>query len=194
MCAYFRSVLQADDAPSGKCPHCGKFPSPDGTSSSSSTGSDDPLDLSEIATQLQSTLRGAINPTEWWHEARPYLTMANLVASVKFVVVLIMAMVSGLANMTPRMLGLLNRTIHESAFFIRNATPFLMGCLDVVNRAIAGLYTLVAMLVGATRAAPGPSPRAQQAIEADGGGVRQRYPYRRENVQRPYIQAQTNYS
>ena len=45
-----RPVLQGDDAPSGKCPHCGKFP----TESGEDPGArEDPLDLSEVAAQLQ---------------------------------------------------------------------------------------------------------------------------------------------
>lgn len=45
-----RAVLQGDDAPSGKCPHCGKFPNASGEDPAAS---EDPLNLSEVAAQLQ---------------------------------------------------------------------------------------------------------------------------------------------
>jgi len=57
-----------------------------------------------------------------------------------------MALVSGAADLMPRLLHLINRTIHELALLIRHSTPFLLAIVDMINKAIGGLYLLFAML------------------------------------------------
>ncbi len=118
-----------------------------------------------------------------------------------------MAVVSGAANLLPKMLQLLNRTLHEGGFFLRQAMPFLLACVEVVNKIFGGIFLLVAMVWRDLRSGGGGSPaetpppalglsnRSAAAAGAgtgaayqrrfDGGGIT--YPYRRENVQRPYF-------
>jgi hypothetical protein len=63
----------------------------------------------------------------------------------RFVLILLMALVSGLAALLPSLLHLLNRTIHEMSLLIRSCMPFLLAIVDMFNKAIGGLYLLVAM-------------------------------------------------
>ena len=57
-----------------------------------------------------------------------------------------MAAVSGGSALVVQLISLLNKTIHELGFFIRQATPFLMACLEMVNKCIGGFYLLVTIL------------------------------------------------
>jgi hypothetical protein len=51
-----------------------------------------------------------------------------------------MAAVSGGSALVVQLVSLLNKTIHEMGFFLRQATPFLMACLEMVNKCIGGFY------------------------------------------------------
>lgn len=92
-----RSVLQSDSQGSGRCPHCNKFPSDPDSSNNNGDGSapDDPLNLSDIANRLQQKFRDYVNPMDWYEEARPHLTLGNIVHVFKFILILGMALISG---------------------------------------------------------------------------------------------------
>ena len=127
-----------------------------------------------------------INPIEWVQEARPYLTVENLVNSIKFVIVLLMALVSGAANLLPKVLTLLNSTIRESGVLIKQFTPFLLACVEMVGKVIGGFYMLLAMVWRDARN-PRPPPGDNKILAKRNYLEGPQYPYRRENVQRPYL-------
>jgi hypothetical protein len=96
-----------------------------------------------------------------------------------------MAAVSGLAKLLPKLLDLFNRTIRESAHLIRMATPFLLACVEMMNKAVGGFYLLLAMIWRDFRKPqePGPGTANRRYIK----GPPPEYPYARSQVQRPYL-------
>lgn len=181
-----RSVLQGDfSTPSEKCPHCGKDTS---ESAAANESSDDPLNLTEIALSMQKCFKDNFRPVQWFNDFRPYLTIGNAVGVGKFLLVLLMAAANGLATLLPKILTLLNRTIHESAFLIRQITPFLLACVDVVNKAIGGFYLLITMMWKDLRR-PKPPEESPKGNYLEGPN----FPYRREVTQRPYLQQRRPY-
>lgn len=194
----FRQVLQGDEASSGKCPHCGKNPAEE-KAGGGEGAADDPLSLTDIASGLQRSFREYVNPAELAAEVRPHLTLANLVNVFRFLLVLLMALVSGAAALLPKVLHLLNRTLREGGYFVRQATPFLLACVEMVNKFVGGFFLLLAMMwrdvVKRPSGNPGPPPTTQGMLQNRSGGGHQRYlehqpptyPYRREQVQRPYF-------
>ena len=105
---------------------------------------------------------------------------------MKFVCVLLVAAVAGLARLLPKMLELFNKTIHESAFLLRTATPMFLSVVDMFNKIVGGFYMLLAMMWRDFRR---PQPPQQQGSQRGEGRYLEpppEYPYRRQNVQRPY--------
>ncbi len=114
-----------------------------------------------------------------------------------------MAVVSGAADLLPRVMTILNRTLRESGFFLRQAMPFLLACVEMVNKFFGGIFLLIAMVWRDLTKTNSPPPPAQnsgafQMLQRNASGQSsssyQRhlegdstYPYRRENVQRPYF-------
>lgn len=205
----FRPVLQSDAVGSGKCPHCGKFPTESAEDSTLSL-IQDPLSLTDVANQLQRKFADVVNhrlsllvtvvadvstfqlnPIEWAKGAKPYLTMETLVNTVKFIVVLCMAIVSGAAALLPEVLFLLNGTIRECGGVITKMTPFLLGCLDVIKKAIGGFYLLLAMVWRGSSHSGSSHPKKITILEDQRERKNYlegpRFPYRRDNVQRPYV-------
>ena len=118
-------------------------------------------------------------------DIRPYLTASNAVNAVKFVCVLLVAAVARFARLLPKMLELFNKTIHESAFLLRTATPMFLSVVDMFNKVLGGFYMLLAMMWRDFRRPQPPQPQGSQAA----GRYLEpppEYPYRRQNVQRPY--------
>jgi hypothetical protein len=125
---------------------------------------------------------------EWVQEARPYLTMENFVNSVKFVVILLMALISGAANLIPKILTILNSTIRESGVLIKQFSPFMLACVDMVGKVVGGFYMLIAMVWRDFRNPQPPPQRDNKLLHKRNNYLEgPRYPYRRENVQRPYL-------
>ncbi len=137
-----RPVSGKDKISSQKCPHCGKLPIQNSSDVKNTNGEsnqeEDPLNLSEIARTLQSKFSEVVTPSEWWTEAKPHLTFVNFVKFFKFMLILMLATVSGTANFLIYILSHTNRFVHEMSGFTRAATPFLLACVDTVNRLIAG--------------------------------------------------------
>ena len=116
-----------------------------------------------------------------------------------------MALVSGAANLMPKLINLLNRTLREGGFFVRQAMPFLLACVEMVNKFFGGVFLLVAMVwrdvrQGSRRPSRPETPTSaalgmlqRNAPQGYNGSSYQRhleaqsFPYRRENVQRPYF-------
>ena len=185
-----RPVSGSDKNSEGPCPHCGKLPI--GHNSSANNQSDDPLSLSEVARQLQGKFRDIITPTEWWSDVKPHLSLENVFKFGKFLIVLLLAAVSGAGNLLLHLAGHTNRFVHALSGFMKSATPFLLGLLDSVNRLFAGFFTLIAMIWRDARR-PQVTPQqisAQLAHERNQAKQKflegPKYPYRRD-VNRPYL-------
>lgn len=182
-----RPVAGGDQNVSGaKCPHCGKLPIQD------SMQKDDPLNLSEIASQLQWKFRDVIKPTEWWTDVKPHLTLDNVLKTIKFVFVLVLAAVSGTANFILHIASHTDRIVHALSGLIRTCTPFLLACVDTFNRVIAGFFTLIAMMWKDVRR---PQENANRLAYERNDSARNKflegptsYPrYRPAGVNRPYL-------
>jgi hypothetical protein len=156
---------------------------------------DDPLSFSDIARQIQGKFTDIIAPSEWWTEARPHLTFVNLLKLGKFFLILLLAAISGTANFLMYALTHTNRFVHELSGFMRSATPFLMACLDSVNRLFAGFFTLIAMVWrDARRPTASEAPRqTSERLTYETNESRRNflegpsYPYERRDVNRPYF-------
>ena len=181
--------VSGNEKSSGRCPHCGKLPLSDTHNSST----DDPLNLSEIARNLQWKFRDIITPSDWWTDVKPHLTLDNIFRFGKFLIVLLLAAISGTGNFLIHIASHTNRFVHALSGLMRTSTPFLLACLDVVNRFIAGLFTLIAMMWRDARRPPGQSPQeTANRLAYERNDARQKflegpsYPYRRD-VNRPYM-------
>ena len=106
---------------------------------------------------------------------------------MKFVCVLLVAAVAGFARLLPKMLELFNKTIHESAFLLRTATPMFLSVVDMFNKIVGGFYMLLAMMWRDFRR---PQQRADGAAPVRCLEPPPEYPYRRQAVQRPYLRHQ----
>ena len=179
-------MLESDTRSSEKCPHCDKFPT--GEVDPAKKTSEDPLSMTDVANEVAAYLCDTIRPAEWLREARPHLTFHNFMDLGRFLVILFMALVSGAVNLLPKVVEMLNKTIHEAAFFMQKATPFLMGVLNMINNCIRGFFMLIAMIWRDFRKPQQPSPPETRKNFLEGP----RYPYRRE-VQRPYLQNQSRF-
>merc|ERR1712080_336383 len=138
--------VSGNEKSSGRCPHCGKLPIQDDGTSSAHSNNDDPLSLSDIARQLQWKFRDVITPSEWWTEVKPHLTLANVFKFGKFLVILLLAAMSGAANFIIHLASHTNRFVYALSGLMKTSTPFLLACVDVVNRLFAGFFTLIAMV------------------------------------------------
>ena len=185
---FHRSVSGSEKS-AGRCPHCGKLPVQD-----SNPNSDDPLNLSEIARQLQWKFRDIITPSEWWTEARPHLTFQNVFKFGKFLIILLLAAFSGLGHFILHALSHTNRFVHALSGLIRTTMPFLLAIVDTVNRFIAGCFTLVAMMWKDYRRGQETPRGALNRLAYEKNEAKKQYlegpnyPYRRE-VNRPYFKS-----
>ena len=174
-----RSVSGSEKS-SGRCPHCGKLPICD---TNANATPDDPLNLSEIARNLQWKFRDFITPSEWWTDVKPHLTLENVFRFGKFLIVLLLAAISGTGNFLVNFASHTNKFVHALSGLMRSSTPFLLACLDVINRCIAGLFTLIAMIWRDVRRPQGQSPQ-----ETAG-----RLAYDRNEAKRKFLEAGPSY-
>ena len=182
---FFRQVSGNEKSSSRKCPHCGKLPVQD------TSRLDDPLSLSDIARQLQWKFRDVITPSEWWTDVKPHLTLENVFKLGKFLVVLLLAAVSGTGNFIVHLASHTNRFVHALSGLMRSSTPILLACVDAVNRVIAGFFTLLAMIWKDVRKPASPQETANRLAYERNDARRKylegpSYPYRRD-VNRPYF-------
>ena len=96
--------------------------------------------------KFQWKFRDVIKPSEWWTNVKPHLTLENVFRFGKFLIVLLLAAISGTGNFLVNFASHTNKFVHALSGLIKSSTPFLLACLDVINRSIAGLFTLIAMI------------------------------------------------
>ncbi len=184
--------LNRDRVSETRCQHCGKFPQ---DANSSSKGDNDPLSLSDIARDLQWKFQDLITPSQWWADAKPHLTLENVLKLGKFLIVLVLAGVSGASSFIIHLASHTNAFVHALSGLMRSSTPFLLSCVDAVNRLIAGFFTLIAMIWRDARNSASSSSEKSNANRLtfetrqeerrkflEGPG----FPYRRD-VKRPYL-------
>ena len=99
--------------------------------------------LHPIARQIQWRFRDVITPSEWWTDIKPHLTLENVFKLGKFLLVLFMAAITGTGHFIIHIASHTNRFVHGLSGLIRSLTPFLLACVDAVNRCIAGGFTLL---------------------------------------------------
>jgi len=133
--------------------------------------------LGDLSTRLASTAAAVVqeawHPASWWATVRPLLTPSHLVAATKFLLVLLLAALTGVAAGCRQLAGWSLQAIHELAFLVDRSTPFALGALAMVSKMVGGLYLLLAMVwrdvrKPAPRQPPGP-PRTPQPPLALGG-------------------------
>ena len=96
-----------------------------------------------IARQIQWKFHDVITPSEWWTDIKPHLTLENVFKLGKFLLVLFMAAITGTGHFIIHIASHTNRFVHGLSGLIRSLTPFLLACVDAVNRCIAGVFTLI---------------------------------------------------
>jgi len=194
-----RSVSGSEKT-NGRCPHCGKLPLQDSASNNSQSKNniDDPLSLTEIAKQIQWRFRDVITPCEWWTDIKPHLNLENVFKFGKFLIVLFMAAFTGVGHFIIHIASHTNRFVHGLSGLIRSMTPFLLACVDTINRCLAGIFTLIAMIWKDVRKPQVQTQNTANRLTFDRnearknflegpGGPGSSYPYRRENQNRPYM-------
>lgn len=106
--------------------------------------------LADMKTRLTAMSRDLLmeawDPTSWTNSLRSLLTPANFVAFLKFLLVLLLAAVTGLLSGCKQLAGWSLTAIHELAFLVDRSTPFALGALNMVSKLVGGFYLLVAMI------------------------------------------------
>ncbi len=178
-----RPFLAGDEPVPVKCPHCGKSPT-------NPKASDEPLSLTDVANGLQRSFRELVDPVELARDARALFTLQNLCNIFRFILVLTMALVSGAAALLPKAWQLLNRTIHELAFLVKQTMPLMIACVEALNKTVGGLFLLIAMM---WRDAKNPRPQPPQSVKAlTHAKMPPRYPYLKEHASRPIYQSRVD--
>lgn len=178
---------------------------------------DSTLSVSDIANNWQQQFKDLVAPDEWWTKVRPYLTFANLVKSLKLLLLLCLAAVTGLVAFIQNIIPMLNKTLLALGTVIQKSTPFMLGCLDTINKVIGATFLMINRLWadlyhGPKTNLPPPQP-SRPAIDLPGTrywarqnltdrdadrsstlraleGPTPRYPYLRSDIKRPYLRGE----
>ena len=128
------------------CPKCGwSLDEPQISSISKVEASE--LSLNELARDLQSKFVSVFGqPSEWWENAKPHLTLQNIIKIFKLFVLLLVALVTGIGTFIQAILPKINKTIFALSHFMGQSMPFLLACLDTINKVIGGLFLLFTMM------------------------------------------------
>lgn len=196
---------------SSMCPNCKH--NLQESSSQSPSSSTDPMNISDIAATLQRRFQTFFAPDEWWVRTKPYLTMENAVKCTKLLLLLVLAAATGVYHFAQNLLPALNKTLLALGTVIQKATPFLLACLDTVNKVIGATFLMIHRVWSDFYHGPRPQPAAaarRPALEMAGtrywarqnitvrdnlttgnlyleGPDRPKYPYLRKDVNRPYL-------
>ena len=121
-------------------------------------------------------------PQSYWAKLRPLLTVSNLVHLGKLMLVLILALFTGMVAGVKQLgqfslryrivapsYGYLSsyhiRVLHELANLVDRSTPLALGALNIMSKVVGGAYLLVAMIWRDTVKKPvggGPMPPRPQ--------------------------------
>ena len=193
------------------CPKCGA--SLDQTSeSNASYAENSDLSLNELARDCQSKFISVFGqPSEWWENAKPHLSISNVIKLFKLIVLLLVALVTGIGTFVQTLVPKVNKTIFALSHFLGQSMPFLLACLDTINKVIGGLFLLFTMMwkdmIYGKNSSPNSipqglqQPKSQLSLQHSSKSTKfptiergennpykrtPRYPYLRNEVQRPY--------
>jgi len=108
--------------------------------------------LSELCTEIWQ-------PSTYWDKLRPLLTVSTMVQMCKLVLVLLLAMVTGMVAGVKQLAQFSLRLLHELANLVDRSTPLALGALNIASKVVGGAYLLVAMIWRDTVKKPvGPPP------------------------------------
>lgn len=85
-------------------------------------------------------------PQTYWSKLRPLLTIANMVHLGKLVMVLLLAMFTGIIAGVKQLAQFSLRLLHELANLVDRSTPLALGALNMLSKVVGGAYLLVAMI------------------------------------------------
>ena len=163
--------------------------------------------MNELARDIQGRFVGVFGqPSEWWENAKPHLTLSNVIKVLKLIVLLLVALVTGIGTFVQALVPKINKTIFALSHFLGQSMPFLLACLDTINKVIGGFFLLITMMWKdmVYGRSPGNFPQGLQqeksqlslqhktsfpTIERGENNPYKRtpkYPYLRSEVQRPY--------
>ena len=148
-------------------------------------------------------------PSEWWDNAKPHLTISNIVKIVKLVTLLVVALISGTGTFLQTIVPKINKTIFALSHLLTQSMPFLLACVETFNRTIGGFFLLLTMVWKDLIYRKRPHEPAEEKNEqlslkcsptstnfpAVERGVnnpyirKPRYPYLRNEIQRPYYKS-----
>lgn len=192
------------------CPKCGSVLDQT-TNSSSSEIDNSELSVNELARDLQGRFIGVFGqPSEWWENAKPHLTISNVIKVFKLMVLLLVALVTGIGAFIQALVPKVNKTIFALSHFLGQSMPFLLACLDTINKVIGGFFLLITMMWKDMVYGRSPGNNIPQGLKQERSQLslqhnpkstsfptiergennpyirKPRYPYLRSEVQRPY--------
>jgi len=85
-------------------------------------------------------------PQTYWSKLRPMLTVANLVHMGKLVMVLVLALFTGMIAGVKQLAQFSLKLLHELANLVDRSTPLALGALNIMSKVMGGAYLLVAMI------------------------------------------------
>lgn len=114
-----RQLREKENVNTGKlksCPKCGT--TLDQSANSSTSQIETELSLNELARDLQSKFIGLFGqPSEWWENAKPHLSISNVMKVFKLIVLLLVALVTGIGTFVQALVPKVNNHICIEPFF-----------------------------------------------------------------------------
>ena len=166
------------------CPHCKER-----------LDNQEAFSVSNLATSCQEQVSELFTPSSWWTSLKSYLTWSNVVKMAKFSFLLTMAAITGLMQFIQNMVPLLNRTLLALGSVVQQSMPFLLGCLDTLNKVIGATFLMLNRMWKDT-VNKRPAEASRERLE-DKSSRRQvnpslglpvpSYPYLRKDINRPYL-------
>jgi len=103
-------------------------------------------------------------PQTIWAKLRPLMSVANLVHLGKLVMVLFLALLTGIVSGVKQTAQFSLKVLHELANLVDRSTPLALGALNIMSKVVGGAYLLVAMIWRDTVKKPvgGPVPARPQ--------------------------------
>jgi len=105
------------------------------------------LDMRSRLYQLSADVMTEVwQPQTYWSKLRPLLTISNMVHLGKLVMVLLLAMFTGIIAGVKQLAQFSLRLLHELANLVDRSTPLALGALNMLSKVVGGAYLLVAMI------------------------------------------------
>ncbi|XP_008555079.1 uncharacterized protein LOC103576573 [Microplitis demolitor] len=139
------------------------------------------LQLKSLKSFHNSSRRSTIQEDYQEFDINQILTYHNLVEATKFIAVVLMSLITLLANFLYYFADFSIKITHELSNLVKALTPILFGLYDFLTRCVGGLYWLIFMLFSGTTVAPPPrQPIAlMPSVRRSRGGYDSRNVYER---------------